>query len=362
MSGAAPDDDTEKPHDPSPRRLEEARKKGEVPRSLDLAAAAVYGAMLITGLALGAQSVHLSGETLMVLLDQADDISTMLLEGGGLNGTLGIAGRLSAALAPWFLIPAVAALAVFIAQRAVVFAPTKLSPKLSRISPVSNFKNKFGRNGLFEFFKSLVKLVVFSIVMALFLWAELPRLLSSIYLSPAGAAALLGHLTLRFLIAVFLVAVIIGGIDFLWQRSEHLRKHRMSHQELKEESKQTEGDPHMKQERRQRGYDIATNRMLADVPKADVVIVNPEHYAVALTWSRKPGAAPVCVAKGTDEIAARIRNAASEAGVPIRRDPPTARLLHATVEIGEEIQPDHYAAVAAAIRFAERMRATGKGI
>jgi flagellar biosynthetic protein FlhB len=100
--------------------------------------------------------------------------------------------------------------------------------------------------------------------------------------------------------------------------------------------------------------------MLADVPKADVVIVNPTHFAVALKWSRRKGAAPVCVAKGVDEVAARIRAAAAEAGVPIHRDPPTARALHATVNLGEEVRPEHYRAVAAAIRFAERMRSRAR--
>ena len=112
----------------------------------------------------------------------------------------------------------------------------------------------------------------------------------------------------------------------------------------------------MKAQRRSRAEAIATNRMLLDVPKADVVIVNPTHFAVALKWSRAKGSAPVCVAKGEGEVALRIREVAATAGVPIHADPPTARALHATVEIGREIAPEHYRAVAAAIRFADRMR------
>ena len=112
----------------------------------------------------------------------------------------------------------------------------------------------------------------------------------------------------------------------------------------------------MKSQRRQRAQAIAMNRMLADVPKADVIVVNPTHYAVALKWSRKSGRAPVCLAKGVDEAAARIREIAATAGVPIHSDPPTARALHASVETGQEIRPEHYAPVAAAIRFAESMR------
>jgi len=125
---------------------------------------------------------------------------------------------------------------------------------------------------------------------------------------------------------------------------------------MQDEFKDSEGDPHLKAARRQRAVDIAMKQMLAEVPKADVVIVNPTHYAVALKWSRGSGRAPVCVAKGTDEVAARIRTKATEAGVPIWSDPPCARAIHAQVKVGEEIDRSHFAAVAAAIRFAEKMR------
>ncbi|PSL15720.1 EscU/YscU/HrcU family type III secretion system export apparatus switch protein, partial [Shimia abyssi] len=120
------------------------------------------------------------------------------------------------------------------------------------------------------------------------------------------------------------------------------------------------GDPHIKQQRRQRAQEIATNQMLSDVPSADVIIVNPTHYAVALKWNRAPGEAPVCVAKGVDEVAKSIRECAHDAGVPIKSDPPTARALHAIVEIGHEVPPDLYRPVATAIRFAEAMRQKAK--
>jgi flagellar biosynthesis protein FlhB len=195
-----------------------------------------------------------------------------------------------------------------------------------------------------------------AVILGFFIAARLPEILTTMALDPGMAMSVLLKLATAFLMIVLLVNGVIGGIDFLWQRGEHVRKLRMSHKEMMDEFKESEGDPHVKQQRRQRGYDIAMNRMLADVPKADVVLVNPTHYAVALKWSRAKGTAPVCVAKGVDEIAARIREAAAEAGVPIHRDAPTARALHATVEIGEEVRPEHYQAVAAAIRFAEAMR------
>ena len=130
---------------------------------------------------------------------------------------------------------------------------------------------------------------------------------------------------------------------------------------MTDEAKNSEGDPHLKQERRQRAFAASQNQMMKDVPSADVIIVNPTHYAVALKWSRLPGEAPVCVAKGVDEIAATIRRLGAEAGVPIHSDPPTARALFAAVEIGAQIRHDDYAPVAAAIRFAEDMRRRARG-
>ena len=257
---------------------------------------------------------------------------------------------------PLFALPFLLVWAVLLAQRGVIFAPEKLQPKISRISLISNAKNKFGRGGLFEFAKSTVKLAVISAVLWVFVLHELPDILHSLYLTPALATTELMQMVLRFLLLVFMLSMAIGAVDFFWQRAEHLRKNRMSHKEMRDEMKSAEGDPYAKQERTRRGREIATNQMLANVPQANVVIVNPEHYAVALKWSATDQGAPVCVAKGTDEIAARIRERAAQANVPLHRDPPTARALHASVEIGAEIAPDHYGAVAAAIRFAEAMR------
>jgi flagellar biosynthetic protein FlhB len=160
----------------------------------------------------------------------------------------------------------------------------------------------------------------------------------------------------RFLALVTVLAVTIGGIDYLWQHAEHLRSNRMSRKEMTDEYKESEGDPHLKAKRRQKAQEIATSHMLTDVRKADVVIVNPTHFAVALKWDKASGRAPICVAKGVDAIAARIRETAAEAGIPLHSDPPTARLLYAHLDIGQEVHPDHYRVVAAAIRFSEAMR------
>jgi flagellar biosynthetic protein FlhB len=165
----------------------------------------------------------------------------------------------------------------------------------------------------------------------------------------------------QFVIAVLIVSAAIAAIDYAWQRHSHLAKNRMTRQEVLDETKRSEGDPHLKARRRQRGQELATNRMLSDVKDAAVVVVNPTHYAVALAWTPQDDTPPVCVAKGVDEIAARIREEAQIHGVPIHSDPSTARALHASVSLGDPIEREHFAAVAAAIRFAQRMRAIAKG-
>ncbi len=348
--------DEDKQHEPTQKKLDDARRKGEVPRSADLTTAAAYAGFMLVALSIGAANLRAIGGYLAGLLDFSASLSEDIFSGGGAVASGAIMSQLAGRLLPWFLVPAALALLANVALRSFTVAPEKLQPKMNRISPVSNAKNKFGRSGLFEFAKSFAKLLIYALVLGLFLARQMPEILATLTLSPATTTVVLLDLGVRFFAIILLIALTIGAIDFLWQRQEHLRKNRMSRKELMDESKQNEGDPQMKHQRRQRGYDIAMNRMLQDVSDADVVVVNPTHFAVALKWSRLSGEAPVCVAKGVDELAARIREAATEAGVPIHRDPPTARAIHATVEIGEEIRPEHYQAIAAAIRFAEDMR------
>ncbi len=352
---AGPEDE-DKQHEPTQKKLDDARKKGDVAKSTDLNTAAGYGGFLIVSMALSGTALATFTGHMAGLIAHAPETAKAVF--GGSRGKMldGVLAQGNFALLPWFLVPALATLLSLLAQRGFVVAPEKLSPKLSRISPLANARNKFGRSGLFEFAKSFAKLTIYSLILGLFLWRQLPGLIETIAMEPVMATGALFRLCISFLFIVLLISAAIGGIDLLWQRQEYLRKNRMSHKELMDETKQNEGDPHIKNQRRQKGYEIAMNKMLTDVPGADVVVVNPTHYAVALKWSCLAGSAPVCVAKGTDEVARRIREIASEAGVPIHRDPPTARAIFAVVDIGQEVHPEHYEAVAAAIRFAEAMR------
>ncbi|MCK0095772.1 flagellar type III secretion system protein FlhB [Yoonia sp. F2084L] len=350
------DQDEDKQYEPSQKKLDDARKKGEIARSADLTTAASYAGLLIVMLTVGPAALGGLATTMSIMLEQASDLSQLIFAGSGTSLHGGILQQISWGMAPWFLIPAVFAIVSVTAQRAFLFTGSKVAPKLSRISPISGVKNKFGRQGLFEFAKSTSKLIIYCVIMGFFLVGEIERIIGSMHLPPRLVVVELGQMLIVLMGIVFVVALTLGSVDFLWQSAEHTRKNRMSRKEMMDELKQAEGDPFVKQQRRQRGHEIAMNQMLRDVPTADVVIVNPTHYAVALKWDKTAAQAPICVAKGVDETAASIRALAAEHGVPLHSDPPTARALHAEVSLGQEIATEHYRAVAAAIRFAEELR------
>lgn len=350
----------EKVHEPTQQRLDDARKKGDIAVSKDIAAAAAYlGLLLAIGLA-GAGVARSAGETLASVFSRADRLAPRLLDMGGPGLSLKLTAETLLGLSPLFVIPFVLVFIAILAQQAFVVAPEKVLPKLSRISPIAQAKQKFGPTGLAEFVKSASKLIIISLVLFFYMMGEQDRIIGLARLPAAAAPQEVARLTFGLLIRIVVIAMVIAAADYLWQRYDHRRKLRMTHQEMKEEVKRAEGDPQTKSQRRRRAEEIATNKMMHDVPNASVVIVNPTHYAVALRWRRHVDPAPVLVAKGVDEIALRIRRTAEEAGVPVHSDPPTARALEGSVEIGHEIDPRHYEAVAAAIRFAEAMRAKAR--
>ncbi len=327
------DDSGEKSHDATPQKIEKSRKKGDIARSMDVSAAAGYLGLFIALTFVGLDGVAKGAEVLAQVFANADTLSHSLLSKGGTGMAAQLFGQALIALVPIFLLPFTAALLVSLAQRIFVFVPSKIKPKGNRISPVQGFKNKFGTKGIVEFLKTVSKMVLVATGVYFLLRGKKDEILGMVRGGPAEVAMELGEILTSMVLMVMTIAMLIALADLLWQKYHHLQKLRMSHKEMQDESKESEGDPHMKGKRRQRAQEIATNQMLHDVPRADVVIVNPTHYAVALEWARKPGTAPVVIAKGVDDVARRIREVAAESNIPIHSDPPTARALHATVKI-----------------------------
>jgi flagellar biosynthetic protein FlhB len=254
-----------------------------------------------------------------------------------------------------FLVFVIAAIAGNILQHRFVWSTEGLTPKFSKISPAAGLKRMFGKQGWMNFIKGLLKLVLLGTVLTMLMW---PRRKEMEGLVTADVASLLPYtkaVSLSMFGYVVAIMAIIAAADYLFQYMTWMQRQRMSLQELKEEYKQSEGDPIVKGKIRQLRQQKARQRMMQDVPKASVIITNPTHYAVALQYDQGMGA-PVCVAKGMDNIALKIREIAGKHDIPIMENPPLARALHATVDVGQEIPPDHYKAVAEIIGIVMKLR------
>jgi len=296
-------------------------------------------------------------EAMLPLIENPNDLrldgSPSDAAAGVVRLLLGVAG----AVAPVFGILAAGAVISALGQGPFVFASERVRPKLSNVSPMGGWNRLFSRQALIEFAKSLVKLAVIAvcawIAAAPYIgWTE-----GSVSIDVAALPGLLRDITLRLLLAVLLPTVVMAAVDIVWNRMEWRRRMRMSFQEIKDEFKQTEGDPHLKARVREIRRSRSRRRMMAAVPEATVILTNPTHFAVALRYERGVTPAPMCVTKGADLIAKRIREIAEEAGVPIVENPPLARALHAAAEVDEAIPVQHYQAVAEVMMYVMRLRA-----
>ncbi|MDE3081247.1 MAG: flagellar biosynthesis protein FlhB [Paracoccaceae bacterium] len=346
--------DAEKPFEASEQKLRQAREKGDIPRAHELSAALAIAGLTAALIWTGGRGMIGFAELLTRYLAVPDRLTgTSSFAGGPIAG---LAGRAVGMLLPVFILPGALVLGLLIITRAITFSPDKLAPRLSRVFSTEGLIKKFGATGLVDGLVGMTKFAIIGGAALFAVWTNLGSILAAERLPGTEAMALMGRIGIETMVHIAAAWLVLGTLDLLWQRFDFLNRQRMTRQEMLDEVKESEGDPHAKHQRRRRGQEIAMNQMIAAVAKTDVVIVNPTHYAVALKWNRGSRQAPICLAKGTDEIAARIRAAAMQAGVPIHSDPPTARALHAQIEIGQEIHPDHYKAVAAAIRFSEAMR------
>ncbi len=347
----------DKSFDPTPSRLERARREGDTPMSREATGAASYiGLFLAVILGAGFAAPAIAA-ALAALHDRPEAFSPVKYSAA----LEAVALSLAAPSAIFLAAPAVAAIAALAMQQNVVMAQSRLMPKLQRLSPLANAKHKFGPDGLSEFLKSLSILA--------FIGAGFFAIYADRFESLPGAALLRGEavggviaVEAALLIgAVALFVLVVGLGDVIWVRARHRQRLMMSLEEVRRDARETEGDPHFKSARRERARAMATNKMLADVPKASVVVVNPDHYAVALRWDGPKSGPPVCVAKGIDKMAEKIKELAALNGVPIRRDPPAARAIYGVVEVGQEIRREHFAAIAAAIHFADTVRRKARG-
>jgi flagellar biosynthetic protein FlhB len=333
----------------SPRRLEEARRRGDVAKSPDVPQwASLTAASAVVAIGGGWMATNLASRLVpFVMHPDAFD-----LQGGG-----GVAVARQAALAGAPIIISVlgaaacAGIAGNLIQHGFLFAPEKLAPDFSRVSPAQGFKRLVGIDGLVNFLKSVLKIGLVGFVAWMVIKPHTREFELLPTLDPMALLPLASQMLRALLLAILGVLGLGALLDWFWQRQRFLQRMRMTKQEVKEEFRQTEGDPHVRARLRQIRFERARRRMMQNVPKATVVVMNPTHYAVALRYVSGETVAPQCVAKGIDSLALKIREVAEEAGIPVVEDAPLARALYATVDVDETIPREHYEAVAKVIGF-----------
>jgi len=341
-------DASDKTEDPTQKRLDDAHDRGDVAKSQEINTwFIIAGATLV----LSSFSGSIGSGLLMPMRNLIANSWMVHADGPGL---LQLAQSLEyvliAALGVPLLMLALAAIAGNMIQHRLVWSGESLKPKFSKISPGAGFKRVFGKQAAANFGKGLFKLVALGAVMMAILWPERHRLESMVRFDPAAILGATTTLTLQLMGAVVAMLAIVAIADYFFQYRQWHERQKMSLQEMKQEFKQSEGDPHIKGRIRQLRHARMRKRMMSAVPKASVIITNPTHYAVALSYERGMPA-PICVAKGIDSIALKIREVAKAHDIPIVENVPLARALHATVKVDEEIPVEHYHAVAQIIGY-----------
>jgi flagellar biosynthesis protein FlhB len=341
-------DSSDKTQDPTQKRLDDAQDRGDVAKSQEVNTwFMIAGATLV----LSTFSGSIGSGIQMPLRNLIANSWMIHADGPGLMELAhSLEYMLIAALGVPLLMLAIAAIAGNMVQHRLVWSGEALKPKFSKVSPASGAKRIFGKQAAANFAKGIFKLVALGAVMMTILWPERHRLESFMRFDPDAILGVTTSLTLHLMGAVVAMLAVVAIADYFFQYRQWYERQKMSLQEMKEEFKQSEGDPHVKGRIRQLRQARMKKRMMAAVPKASVIITNPTHYAVALSYERGMSA-PVCVAKGTDLIALKIREVAGQHDIPIVENVPLARALHATVEIDDEIPVEHYHAVAEIIGY-----------
>jgi|SRR5580658_1295802 flagellar biosynthesis protein FlhB len=336
------------------RNRERARESGQVPRSRDLSAAAV---LLATALALKFLGPYLGGALRALLIGGLSIARVRALgDADALNAVLKAAADGFLVCAPLWGVTLVAAMAAPLAVGGWNFTLQALAVDLTRLNPITGFGRMFTLRGAIEFLKALLKFLTVALVAGALLWRHAPLMASLGTLTPAQAAQAAGGLISDTFVALTATVAVLAAVDVPWQLWQYARRLRMTRNEVREEMRETEGSPEMKNRIRSIQRELARRRMIADVPKADVVVVNPSHYAVALRYVEARMRAPIVVAKGLDLVATRIRAVAEQHHVPIVEAAPLARALHRHVEIGAEIPAALYVAVAQVLTYLAQLR------
>jgi flagellar biosynthesis protein FlhB len=343
------DQEQERSEQATSKRREDAREKGQVARSQELVSVGILVACLIyfyfgtSGLLKGIMELMTSGFRTAVRADLTPDSLTNLLVNHVFGGFI--------ILFPLLLTVVVAAIIGNITQIGILFSSESISPQFSKIDPIKGFKRLFSLRSVIELIKSIFKMCVVGTVAYIVVKGEISNMLLLMEQNVWGMMIYFGHICFKIILATTIVLILLAVLDYIYQRWEYEKSLRMTKQEIKDEYKNTEGDPLIKSRIRRLQREIAQKRMMAEVPKADVVITNPTHLAVAIKYDPLNMMAPKVVAKGANLIAEKIRQVARENDIPVIEDKPLAQVLYKIVEINSLIPEDLYRAVAEVLAF-----------
>lgn len=354
MAEGEEQDESQKTEDPTPKKLEEARKKGQVPLSREVNNWVMLLAGTLVVLAIGPPAMRNLTIHLRSYLEHAHALPGVP---GGFSVVIGqsFTEILGILLLPLLLLLAAAFLGPFV-QIGPLFSAETIKPDLSKISPMAGFKRLFSMRSLMEFAKGILKLGIVGFVGVLLLYPFFGVIDNTVGISIKAMLGDMSGMIFRLMAGILVVLFVVAVVDLIYQRYEHHKKMRMTKQELKDEYKQSEGDPHVKSKLRQLRQEKARARMMQAVPEADVVITNPTHFAIALKYDPDTMQAPIVVAKGVDDVALRIREIANDNDVTIVENKPLARVLFDTVDLDAPIPAEHYQAVAEVISYVFRLK------
>lgn len=351
------DDDQEKTEEPTGKKLSDARDKGEYASSQEVRH--VFAFIMLLFLLWG-MAATLSGELKVTLGTYLSNIHDIPSGGPGILNAMRelVTNVFYIVLFPWVALM-LAGLAAQRVQHQFKLVPDKVKIDITKLSLLKGFKKVFSVDQVLELVKAVLKLIFVSAVVVMVIYPEAKSLEIMPTVPIARSMEFLIEILFKIIFGVLMAVIVITAIDYVQKHKAYIKKMRMTKQEVKDEYKQTQGDPQIKAKLAQIRFDKARARMMQAVPEADVVITNPTHYAVALEYKHDTMEVPVLLAKGADNVALRIRDIAEENNIPIMENPPIARALFATVELGDEIPPDHYKAVAEIISHILKLKRAG---
>lgn len=349
-------DDQERSEDPTQKRLDDAVKKGDVAKSQEVNTWFLLAGGTFALYSFGGYSAEKLARAFSHIFSHAHAYG---MDGRAIVRLIGyLMFEALVAIGPILFVVAVAAIAGNMIQHRFVWTSESMKPKASRISLAEGAKRLFSKHALVQFAKGLAKIALVASVIVAVIWPQMEHITQLIAAEHTAILPVANALTLKLLMAITAVMAVIAGFDWLWTQHTWYERQRMTLRDIRDEYKEQEGDPTIKAKLRQIRQSRMRKRMMSEVPKATVVIMNPTHYAVALKYEQGMPA-PKCVAKGVDALALRIRDLAEEHRVPVVENPPLARALHKSVEIDQDVPPEHYKAVAEVIGYVMRLQ---KGI